>query len=172
MPDPPNTLLLNPAAADFWIEIGVAILCGAIVGAERQIHGKPVGIRTSILICFSTFIFVRLSGALAGAQGDPTRVLGQVVTGVGFLGGGVIFAQRGEVVGVTTAAVIWVLAAIGSSIGLRQYPAALVLAVMTVGILLGVEFLERHIPWLRRGEHRRAGERPAEADEPSGPPRP
>ncbi len=156
MPNSPDTLLLNPASTAFWIEIVASILCGAVVGAERQIRGKPVGIRTSILVCFSTFIFVRLSAVMTAPPGDPTRVLGQVVTGVGFLGGGVIFARKGEVVGVTTAAVIWVLAAIGCSIGFQQYAASVVLSVLTVAILLGVEFLESRIPGLRRGEHRPA----------------
>jgi putative Mg2+ transporter-C (MgtC) family protein len=84
--------------------------------------------------------------------------LGQVVTGVGFLGAGVILAREGVVTGVTTAAVIWVLAAIGATIGLGQFAAAVTLAVVTVAILVGVELLEVRFGWLRRGAHARPDE--------------
>jgi hypothetical protein len=72
---------MNPLTAQFWIGIGIAALCGGIIGFERQIRGKPAGIRTSILICLGTSIFVHLGTTFGGANVDPTRVLGQVVTG-------------------------------------------------------------------------------------------
>ena len=92
----------------FWKTIGVAILCGGIIGMERQLRGKPAGVRTSILICLGTSIFIHLASGITAEGTDPTRVLGQLVTGVGFLGAGVMFANQGVVTGVTTAAVIWV----------------------------------------------------------------
>ncbi|HEX9814539.1 MAG TPA: MgtC/SapB family protein [Myxococcota bacterium] len=141
----------DPLARPFWDMIGMALLCGAIVGVERQLRGKPAGVRTSILICVSTAVFIHLGDVAAGASGDPVRVLGQLVTGVGFLGAGVIMAREGTVTGVTTAAVIWVLAAIGAAIGLGLYPGALVLAFLTVGVLTGVELLESSLRWLARG---------------------
>jgi putative Mg2+ transporter-C (MgtC) family protein len=79
----------------FWSPLGVAILCGTLIGLERQLRGKAVGIRTSILICVATEMFVRLGAILGGEHTDPTRILGQVVTGVGFLGAGVILAREG-----------------------------------------------------------------------------
>ncbi|OGQ95826.1 MAG: hypothetical protein A2521_00960 [Deltaproteobacteria bacterium RIFOXYD12_FULL_57_12] len=151
-----ETLLLNPLSAEFWIKIGTALLCGAIIGFERQLRGKPAGIRTSILICLGTQIFVHLGAAYPSATADPTRVIGQVVTGIGFLGAGVIMSQGGVIVkGVTSAAGIWMLAAIGSVIGLGQIKAAIALTVVTVGVLVGVELLETSILWLRRGAHAR-----------------
>lgn len=141
----------DPLAGPFWLMIGMALLCGGIVGVERQFRGKPAGVRTSILICTSTAIFIHLGQVAAGSLGDPVRVLGQLVTGVGFLGGGVIMAREGTVTGVTTAAVIWVLAAIGAAIGLGLYPGAFVLALFTVGVLTGVELLESSLRWLARG---------------------
>jgi len=131
--------------------IGMALLCGAIVGIERQLRGKPAGVRMSILICTSTAVFIHLGDVAVGATGDPVRVLGQLVTGVGFVGAGVIMAREGTVTGVTTAAVIWVLAAIGAAIGLGLYPGALALALVTVGVLTGVELLESSLRWLARG---------------------
>jgi putative Mg2+ transporter-C (MgtC) family protein len=145
----------SPQSAGFWLPIAVAIVCGSIIGTERQLRGKPAGVRTSILICLGTEMFVRLGVAFAGEHSDSTRVLGQITTGVGFLGAGVILAREGVVLGVTTAAVIWVLAAIGAAIGFGAYAAALSYAVAVVGILLGVEFLERSARSLQRGVHRR-----------------
>jgi putative Mg2+ transporter-C (MgtC) family protein len=145
----------DPLSPAFWAVVGVAILCGGIVGLERQLRGKPAGVRTSILVCLGTSVFIHLGSAVSGEGSDPTRVLGQLVTGIGFLGAGVMFSRQGVVTGVTTAAVIWVLAAIGASIGLGRYDGALALAVVTVAILVGVEFLESSVKRLTRGVHRR-----------------
>jgi putative Mg2+ transporter-C (MgtC) family protein len=145
----------DPSALPFWTTIGVAVLCGGIVGLERQLRGKPAGVRTSILVCLGTSVFIHLGTAIAGEASDPTRVLGQLVTGVGFLGAGVMFSHQGVVTGVTTAAVIWVLAAIGAAIGLGLYVGAIALAVVAVAILVGVEMLESSAKWLTRGVHRR-----------------
>jgi putative Mg2+ transporter-C (MgtC) family protein len=145
----------DPLGRAFWTVIGVAILCGGIVGLERQVRGKPAGVRTSILVCLGTSVFIHLGAAISSAGSDPTRVLGQLVTGIGFLGAGVMFSRQGVVTGVTTAAVIWVLAAIGVAIGLGRYAGALALAVVTVAVLVGVELLESSVKWLTRGVHGR-----------------
>jgi putative Mg2+ transporter-C (MgtC) family protein len=142
---------LDPGASEFWLRLGTAILCGGIVGLERQLRGKAAGIRTSILICLGTQLFVALGASFAGDRVDPTRVLGQVVTGIGFVGGGVILAREGAIIGVTSAAVIWVLAALGSLIGLGHLLAAIVLTLTTVGLLIGVELLESIFRRLREG---------------------
>ena len=122
---------------EFWAKILVSVLCGGIIGFERQIRGKPAGIRTSILICLGTEIFVSHGTSLA--SGDQYRVLAQVVTGIGFLGAGLMISQEGTVRGVTSAAVIWVLAAIGATIGLGHRAEAVVFFLVTVGVLSGVE---------------------------------
>jgi putative Mg2+ transporter-C (MgtC) family protein len=141
---------LNPESLRFWLHLGTAILCGGIIGVERQLRGKAAGIRTSILICLGTSIFVSL-GASMGDQADPTRVLAQVVSGIGFVGGGVILAREGLIIGVTSAAVIWVLAALGALIGLGHLVATIVLTLATLGILIGVELLEGAFRRLRDG---------------------
>lgn len=150
---------LDPDATAFWLRLGTSILCGGIIGLERQLRGKAAGIRTSILICLGTQLFVSLGSSFGGDRVDPTRVLGQVVTGIGFLGGGVILAREGAVIGVTSAAVIWVLAALGSLIGLGHLTAAIVLTLVTVGLLIGVELLESVFRRLRRGATDRELER-------------
>src|SRR5215218_5307037 len=146
---------LDPHSTEFWLRLGTAILCGGIVGLERQLRGKAAGIRTSILICMGTQLFVGLGSSFAGERVDPTRVLAQVVTGIGFLGGGVILSRAGAVIGVTSAAVIWVLAALGSMIGLGHLPAAIILTLITVALLLGVELLESIFRRLRQGAQER-----------------
>jgi len=135
----------------FLTPLAIAVLCGGMIGIERQIRGKPIGIRTSILICLGTEVFIRLGATFTGPPADPTRVLGQVVTGVGFLGAGVILARGESITGVTSASVVWVLAAIGSAIGLDYLAEAVALAVITVCILIGVRLLEMGFKRLRGG---------------------
>jgi len=145
----------NPLAGEFWLTVGCALVCGGIVGLERQLRGKAAGVRTSTLVCLGTAVFIHLGSGLSGPGSDPNRVLGQLVTGIGFLGAGVMFSREGVVTGVTTAAVIWVLAAIGAAIGLGLYPGAIALSVVTVGVLVGVESLESSVRRLTRGVHKR-----------------
>jgi putative Mg2+ transporter-C (MgtC) family protein len=143
---------LDPLNLAFWVPVLAAIASGGIIGLERQLRGKPAGIRTCILVCLGTYFFVLLGTTFSGGT-DPARVLAQVVSGVGFLGAGVILTREGLLVGVTSAAVIWLLAAIGSAIGLGFIPAGLAIAVVTVVILVGVEALEKSSKALRRGVH-------------------
>ncbi len=137
----------------FFEMIGYAMLCGGFIGLERQIHGKPAGMRTSMLVCLGTAVFVNLGATLSGEALDPARVLGQVVTGIGFLGAGVMFTSGGSVLGVTTAAVIWMLAAIGAAVGLGMHHYGLALAITTLVILVCTEWLEKSFVMLRRGVH-------------------
>jgi len=133
--------------------VGACLLCGILIGLERQIRGKPAGVRTSILVCLGTAVFVHLGEQLGGPNVDHARVLAQVVTGVGFLGAGVMIMREGAVLGVTTAAVIWMLAAIGACIGLGKNHVGIGLAVTTVIILVVTEWLERTFKAMRRGAH-------------------
>ncbi len=144
---------MDVSSTDFWIKIGVAVLCGAMIGLERQLRGKPSGIRTSIFICMGTALFITLGTTHSGPGADSTRVLGQVVTGVGFLGAGVIMTRGINISGVTSAAVVWVLAALGSTVGFGHYAEALSLTFMTVVILAGIGFLENRFSHLRKGVH-------------------
>jgi putative Mg2+ transporter-C (MgtC) family protein len=139
----------NPLTAPFWYEIGVSLACGSIIGLERELRGKPTGMRTCVLICLGTALFVRMGSIVASDQSDPTRVVGQVVTGIGFLGGGVILARGEAVTGVTTASVVWLLAAIGTMIGISEFAAAIAVSLVAVIVLVGLEYVEDAIAKLR-----------------------
>ena len=103
------------------------------IGLERQLRGKPLDVRSGVLICLGTHVFIRLGLSHATGNVDQTRVLGQVVTGVGFLGAGVMLTRGHYVVGLTTASVIWVLAAIGATIGFGNYSGAIALTLVDAG---------------------------------------
>jgi len=147
--------IVSFTSPDLWQRIIVSVVCGALVGLDRQLRGKPAGIRTSSLITLGTTIFVLLGSSYAPDKGDQLRVLSQVVTGIGFLGAGVIMSREGLVTGVTSAAVIWVLATIGASVGMGYFGLALAVTVATIGVLVGVEWLEETFQRLRSGSHRK-----------------
>jgi putative Mg2+ transporter-C (MgtC) family protein len=122
---------------------GMAVLCGGLIGIERELKQKPAGFRTNILICLGSTLYMMISTAVAEAGGgmsDPGRVAAQVVTGIGFLGAGTIIRARGHVIGLTSAAMIWLVAAIGLWIG-AGYPVSA--AVLTVLTLLTLTLLGR-----------------------------
>ena len=123
------------------VRLMYSLFCGFIIGLERQIRGKPVDVRTSMLICVGTMLYIFL-GTHVNQGIDAGRILGQVVTGVGFLGGGVIMTKEGLVSGVTSASVVWLLAGIGAAIGLGYYSTGVLLSIVALVILIGVEFLE------------------------------
>ena len=136
-----------------WHAIGTSIFCGAVIGLERQLRGKPVGIRTSSLIVLGTYLFLATAFMLEGDIVDPSRVVGQVITGIGFLGAGVMLAKDGAVVGVTSAATIWVLAALGVLIAAGHLFQATKLSLLVVVILYGIDLLEDNVKSLSRGVH-------------------
>lgn len=136
-----------------WASIGTSILCGIIIGLERQLRGKPVGIRTSSLIVLGTYIFIASSMAIAEEITDPSRIIGQVITGIGFLGAGVMLAKEGVVVGVTSAATIWALASVGVCIAVIDSSIAIKLSLVVVAILYGVDVLEEYSSAFTRGVH-------------------
>ena len=107
---------LHDVLLPFLVRCGAAALCGAMVGLERELRNKPAGFRTNILICVGAAMYMTVGLILTphgGQQVDPTRIAAQVVTGIGFLGAGSILQAGGRVTGLTTAATIWVVAAIG-----------------------------------------------------------
>lgn len=145
-----------------WPAVGTSLLCGTIIGMERQLRGKPVGIRTSSLITLGTYIFVAaslaISASLAGPEKvvtDPSRIIGQVITGIGFLGAGVMLARDGVVLGVTSAATIWALAAIGVCIAIGYNLVAIKLSLVVIGVLVGVDLLEDYSQAFTRGVHKK-----------------
>lgn len=136
---------------EYLIKILMTLFCGTVIGIERQMNGKPVGIRTSILICTATMTFVYIAQLVDNSQ--SVRVLGQAITGVGFLGAGVIMAKEGLIMGVTSASVVWMLSAVGAGIGFGYYLVSVTAALITIGVLVGVELLETSFKSLRKGVH-------------------
>lgn len=112
--------LLRTYGPNLLIDLATAIVCGAAIGIERQRQGSPAGLKTLMLVCVgaTTYMFTgHLVLESSGMAGDPTRVAGQIVTGIGFLGAGAIIHGRGGVTGLTSAATIWHTGAIGILIG-------------------------------------------------------
>ena len=138
-----------------WQAVGTSILCGTIIGLERQLRGKPVGIRTSALITLGTYIFIAASMLVSTTATDPSRIIGQVITGIGFLGAGVMLARDGMVLGVTSAATIWSLAAIGVCIAIGYDVVAIKLSLVVVFVLVGVDTMEDYSQVLTRGVHKK-----------------
>lgn len=121
-----------------WVEfiiVLVSIICGAIVGAERERAEKPAGLRTLTLICLGSTIFTVMSIDSAFGAADRSRIAAQIVTGVGFLGAGAILHERGSITGLTTAASIWVIAAVGMVVGVGYALSGIVLAVVIYSML-------------------------------------
>ena len=110
----------------FAERLAVAMLLGSLVGFERQWQQKSAGLRTNTLVSLGAAAFILLSVSMTGAQGDPSRVAGQIVTGIGFLGAGVIMRNGLAVQGLNTAATIWCSAAVGSLCGVGLLGEAIV----------------------------------------------
>ncbi|HEV2751016.1 MAG TPA: MgtC/SapB family protein [Gemmatimonadales bacterium] len=128
------------------LQLGLAVLLGGAIGLERELAGKPAGLRTNILICVGATLFTLMSIQLAfdgPGHGDPTRVAAQIVTGVGFIGAGTILHARGAVTGLTSAATIWVVAAIGIAVGRSAYVDALGTTALVMVVLYGLGYVER-----------------------------
>lgn len=126
----------------------LALVLGAAVGLERERSRKPAGLRTIILICVGAELFTEASVRAAGltltelVRADPARIAAQIVTGIGFIGAGTILVYRGNVVGLTTAASMWVAAAIGMTVGLRAYVVAIGAAILVVITLIALGWME------------------------------
>jgi len=136
-----------------WPSIGTAVLCGSIIGFERQLRGKPVGVRTSILILLGTYLFIAAATVVSTDKSDPSRIIGQIVTGVGFLGAGVMLSKEGVVIGVTSASTIWALASVGVSLAVISAAVAIKLSILVVLILVGMDLLEDYFSAFTRGVH-------------------
>lgn len=140
------------------IKLGVACLCGLLVGMERELKGKPAGLRTITLITVGATLFMIVSdlvaltteGPEAITRVDPSRIASQVVSGIGFLGAGAIIQSRGSIHGLTTAATIWVAAGIGLCVGVGFPVLGLGITLLVLLVLVALQPVRS---WLsRRGE--------------------
>jgi putative Mg2+ transporter-C (MgtC) family protein len=123
----------------------LAVVCGAIIGIERQFKHKPAGLRTNIMICLGAAVFTLISERMAsGSQDSITRIAAQIVTGVGFLGAGAVIQDRGGIHGLTTAATIWLVASIGMACGARLYYLACITTVLALLVLVGLGHIDKY----------------------------
>jgi len=133
----------------FVVRCGAAAVCGGLIGLERELKRKPAGLRTSILICVGAAMYTIVGLLLVHSEHESTdvsRIAAQVVTGIGFLGAGSIIQAGDHVTGLTSAATIWVSAAIGIMAGAGFPILALIAAVLVVVTLVGLREVEKR--WL------------------------
>jgi len=129
----------------------LALALGAAVGLERELSAKPAGLRTIMLISVGAELLTESSLLAANLvtndfiRADPARIAAQIVTGIGFIGAGTILVARGSVVGLTTAATLWVTAAIGMAVGLRAYVIAIGATFLVVATLVVLGWIERRL---------------------------
>src|SRR5690554_5538118 len=137
---------LNIATADMMSML-MAVLCGGIIGFEREYKSKSAGFRTIVLITLGSTIFTIVSGH---GVGSDDRISANIITGIGFIGAGVIFKDQISIRGLTTAAVIWTSAAIGMTTGIGYHALAFVFTLITFFILLMINRVEKVIATLQK----------------------
>lgn len=131
--------------SSYLVRLVIALLVGGAIGLEREFKGKPAGMRTNMLICIGSCLLMIISIEIARSAprvGDPGRVAAQVVTGIGFLGAGTIMRSRFHVVGLTTAATIWSLSALGLAIGAGYILLSVFVAFLITGTLIAIGRIE------------------------------
>ena len=131
------------------IRIAAAVVCGGLIGLEREFGDKPAGFRTIILICVGACVFTIMSEAAGGHEWDRGRIAAQIVSGIGFLGAGAILRHRTNVVGLTTAATIWAVAAIGMAAGFGNLRLAGLGTVAILVVLWLFDVVEKRIGEIR-----------------------
>src|SRR2546421_1115459 len=128
------------------LKLLLAALLGGVIGLEREMRDKPAGLRTNIMICVGSTLFMSLSTQVAKVLGgDPTRIGAQIISGIGFLGAGAVLHSHGFVLGLTTAATIWVVAGVGMALGSGMYLVAAFATAMSLVTLYFLAFVEDKI---------------------------
>jgi putative Mg2+ transporter-C (MgtC) family protein len=129
------------------VEVLTAALAGSIMGFEREVRGSPVGMKTGALVCIGSTLYMQVGRALlaAGSSGDPSRMASQIVTGIGFLGAGAILRGQGGITGLTSAATVWFIGAIGVVIGSGYPLSGLLLTLLVLAIVLVLRQVEGRI---------------------------
>lgn len=158
----PVDRVLAHARLDILMHLAAALVAGGAIGMERSFHGRPAGFRTHALVCVASSLLMLLTvyqSEWFPSQGDlvridPTRMAQGIMTGIGFLGAGVIFKEGSTVRGLTTAASIWITAAIGVLVGSGMYYPAAVGTVLTLGVLAAFRWIENRLPSHRFAQHR------------------
>jgi putative Mg2+ transporter-C (MgtC) family protein len=137
------------------LKLLVAVVCGGAIGFERELSRKPAGLRTNVLICVGAALFMIVSRHIGGGAPytDPARLVAQVVTAIGFIGAGVILQSRGSISGLTTAATILLVGAVGIAIGEGMFVVALMTTLLIIVVLVMLRKVERAFVRRRRLFH-------------------
>ncbi len=128
---------------NFILRIFVAGLLGGLIGLEREFRAKEAGVRTHFIVALGSALFMVISQYAFAGRFDAARVAAQVVSGIGFIGAGVIIFQKNVIRGITTAAGLWVAAAIGLASGAQMYSVAIATTIMTILVLETMHFITR-----------------------------
>jgi len=128
--------------SDMFLRLVMAVLLGGVIGLEREFRDKPAGFRTIVLISIGACVFTIASAVIGGPDYNHTRIAAQIVSGIGFLGAGAILRDRTNVVGLTTAATIWAVAAIGMAAGFGMFSLALLGTAAILVALLAFDVVE------------------------------
>ena len=152
---PDFSQLISTLRLDLLLKLGMAVILGGVIGLEREISGKPAGLRTNILICVGAALLTDVSLVLmknpaGGFIGDPTRVAGQIITGIGFIGAGTIMQASGTITGLTSAATIWVVCTIGITVGAGLFLEAAGAGLLVTLVLAGLGTVEHRLRRARR----------------------
>jgi putative Mg2+ transporter-C (MgtC) family protein len=124
----------------------LAAVLGGVVGLERELSHKPAGILTNMLICLGSALFTLISYEMAGSVGgDHTRIAAQIITGIGFIGAGVVIREGGAIIGITSAATIFVVASIGMAVGAGLYVTGIFTALLLLSSLVVIGNIEQRV---------------------------
>ncbi len=137
------------------LKLLMAVVCGGAIGFERELSRKPAGLRTNVLICVGAALFMIVSRHIGGGAPytDPARLVAQVVTAIGFIGAGVILQSRGSITGLTTAATILLVGAVGVTIGEGMFTVAVMVTLLIIAVLVVLRRVERAFVRRRRLFH-------------------
>jgi putative Mg2+ transporter-C (MgtC) family protein len=130
---------------DIALKLVLAAVLGGCIGIEREMREKPAGLRTNMLICVGSTLFMTVSMKFGAISGDYTRIAAQIITGIGFLGAGAVLHSHGFVLGLTTAATVWVVAGVGMSIGAGFYSTAVFATALSIGTLTLMGYIEGRV---------------------------
>ncbi len=154
--------MIDHLASEVTVHLFAALVIGGLIGIERTFSGRPAGFRTHVLVCMASALLMMITVyqplwlgtlPLEMVRTDPTRMAQGIMTGIGFLGAGVIFKEGLTVRGLTTAASIWITAAIGTLLGIGFYMPAIVAAALTLATLSILRVMERWLPSRHHAEH-------------------
>jgi len=131
------------AITSILIRLGLSLLVGAIIGLDRELEHKPAGLRTMILVCLGSTVFMLIGATISIPGLEQGRIIAGVITGIGFLGAGAIIRTGADVQGMTTAATIWLVSGLGLAVGCGAYALAIITCLLSLVVLRLLHIVER-----------------------------